>query len=63
MNNPDHISQSLEAIFFVKILEFFDADPVSGILDGKNSDPVSGMKKTRIRDPGKTSRIRNTARN
>jgi hypothetical protein len=28
---PDHISQSLETIFFVKILEFFDADPGPGI--------------------------------
>ena len=27
MNNPDHISESLETIFWVKILKFFDADP------------------------------------
>jgi hypothetical protein len=27
MNNPDHISESLETIFWVKILNFFDADP------------------------------------
>jgi hypothetical protein len=27
MNNPDHISESLEIIFPVKILKFFDADP------------------------------------
>jgi hypothetical protein len=27
MNNPDHISESLETIFWVKILEFFDAVP------------------------------------
>jgi hypothetical protein len=26
INNPDHISESLEIIFWVKILEFFDAD-------------------------------------
>jgi hypothetical protein len=26
-NNPDHISDSLETIFGVKILKFFDADP------------------------------------
>ncbi len=44
MNNPDHISESLEAIFWVKILKFFDADPGSGmekirIRDGKKSDP------------------------
>ncbi len=39
MNNPDHISESLETIFWVKILKFFDADPGSGDRDGKNSDP------------------------
>jgi hypothetical protein len=38
MNNPDHISESLETIFWVKILKFFDADP------------GSGMEKNRIRD-------------
>jgi hypothetical protein len=30
MNIPDHISESLETIFCVKILKFFDADPGSG---------------------------------
>jgi hypothetical protein len=40
MNNQDHISESLEKIFGVKILTFFDADPGwkkfgSGIWDGK----------------------------
>jgi hypothetical protein len=54
MNIPDHISESLETIFLVKILRFFDADqdPGSGIFltlyppirDGKNSDPVSGIQ-------------------
>jgi hypothetical protein len=44
MNNPDHISESLESIFWVKILKFFDADPGFGmekirIRDVKNSDP------------------------
>jgi hypothetical protein len=39
MNNPDHISESLQTIFRVKILKFFDADP------------GSGMEKIRIRDP------------
>ena len=38
MNNPDHISETLETIFWVKILKFFDADP------------GSGMEKNRIRD-------------
>jgi hypothetical protein len=45
MNNPDYISESLETIFWDKILKFFDAD--TGC---KNSDPGSGMEKIRIRD-------------
>jgi hypothetical protein len=40
MDDPDHISESLETIFWVKTLQFFDADPGSGI------------EKIRIRDPG-----------
>jgi hypothetical protein len=41
MNNPDHISESLENIFGVKTLKFFDASPGSGMVnirtrDGKN---------------------------
>jgi hypothetical protein len=47
MNNPDHISESLETMFWVKILKFFDADP-----GWKSSDPGSGMEKIRFRDPG-----------
>jgi hypothetical protein len=31
VNNPDHISESLETIFWVKIPKFFGADPGSGI--------------------------------
>jgi hypothetical protein len=31
MNNLDNFSESLETIFGVKILKFFDADPGSGI--------------------------------
>jgi hypothetical protein len=47
MNNPDHISESLETVFWVKILKFFDADPGSGmekirIRNGRNLDPGSG---------------------
>jgi hypothetical protein len=45
MNKPNHISKSLETIFWDKILKFFDADSGSameklgsGIWDGKNSD-------------------------
>jgi hypothetical protein len=52
-NNSDHISESLEAIFRIKILKFFIADPGSGmekirIRDRKNSDPGSGIN---IPDP------------
>jgi hypothetical protein len=48
MNKPDHVSESLETIFCVKILKFFDEDPEFGmekfrIQDGKNSDPGSGI--------------------
>jgi hypothetical protein len=31
MNNPDHICESIETIFWVKILKLFDADPRSGM--------------------------------
>jgi hypothetical protein len=53
MNNPDHISESLDIMLWVKILNFFDADTGSGmekiqIRNGKNSDP------------GQPSRICNT---
>jgi hypothetical protein len=40
MKSPDHMSESLETIFWVKILKFF------------GEDPGSGMEKIRIRDPG-----------
>ncbi len=53
MNNPDHISESLETIFWVKIFKFFDADPGSvmekiRIRDGKKLDPGSEIN---IPDP------------
>jgi hypothetical protein len=53
MNNPDHISESLETIFWVKILKFYDADPRwkkfgPGIRDGNDSDPGSWIN---ISDP------------
>jgi hypothetical protein len=38
MYNPNQISETLETIFGVKILKFFDADP--------------GWKKIRVQDPG-----------
>jgi hypothetical protein len=40
MNNPDHISETLETFFWVKILKFFD------------TDPRTWVGKVRIRDPG-----------
>jgi hypothetical protein len=40
MNIPDHISESLETIFWVKIVKFFDADA--------DVDPGSGN----LFDPG-----------
>jgi hypothetical protein len=52
MNNPDHISESLETIFWVNIPKVFDADPRSGIRDGKNSDPGSGIWDGKNSDPG-----------
>jgi hypothetical protein len=27
MSNPDHISEGIETVFWVKMLKFFDADP------------------------------------
>jgi hypothetical protein len=45
MNKPDHISESLDTIFWVKLLKFFDdPDPRSGNL----FDPGSGMENIRI---------------
>ncbi len=49
IDNPDHISESLETIFWVKKLKFFDAAP------------GSGMEKIRFRDKQLNTRIRNTA--
>jgi hypothetical protein len=48
INIPDHISESLETIFWVKKLKFFDADPGSEIF--LTLDPGSGMEKNRFRD-------------
>jgi hypothetical protein len=52
MNIPDHFSESLVTVFWVKIFKFFDADP--GIRD--LLDPGSGMKKfgsgIRYKHPG-----------
>ncbi len=45
MNNSDHRPESLETIFWVKMLKIFDADPVSGM-----KKFGSGMEKIRIWD-------------
>jgi hypothetical protein len=47
MNHPDHISESLETIFWVKILKLY-------------ADPGSGMEKIRIRDkhPGSATPLK-----
>jgi hypothetical protein len=62
MNNSDHISESLETIFWVKKLKFFDADPGSGWEKsgsemGKNPD--TRWEKIRILDkhPGSATLI------
>ncbi len=46
MNILDHISESLETIFWIKILKFFDADADPG--SDNLFDPGSGMEKIRI---------------
>jgi hypothetical protein len=50
MSNPDHISKSLETIFWVKIFQFFDADLGSGM-----EKLGSGKEKIRIRDKNRGS--------
>jgi hypothetical protein len=45
MKIPDHISESLETIFWVKILKFFDDPRIFLTLD-----PGFGMEKIQIRD-------------
>jgi hypothetical protein len=60
MNNPDHISESLETIFWVKILKFFDVDPgMEKILirDGKNSDPGRNTAKTPLSFKGRSIQV------
>jgi hypothetical protein len=38
VNNPNHISESLETVFWVKILKFLDADPGSGMENIRKGD-------------------------
>jgi hypothetical protein len=51
-NNPDHISESLETICWVKMLKFFVAD-----MGWKKLG--SGMEKIQIRNPGWNNSDRN----
>jgi hypothetical protein len=57
-NNADHLSASLETIFWVKILLFFDADSGSRIWDPESGSgmekigPGSGIKIPDIRNTG-----------
>jgi hypothetical protein len=46
MNIPDHNSESLETIFWAKILKFLDADAEIFL----TLDPGSGIERIRIRD-------------
>jgi hypothetical protein len=48
MNIPNHISDRIGTLFWVKILKFFDADADPG--SGNLFDPGSGMEKNS--DPG-----------
>jgi hypothetical protein len=59
MNNPDHISESLETIFWLTIFKFFDADLGSGMEKIRIQDPKSEMEKIRIRDkhPGSANTV------
>jgi hypothetical protein len=44
MKIPDHFSESLETIFGVKILKFFDADAAPYPGSGSLFDPGSGIR-------------------
>jgi len=50
MNIPDHITESLETVFGLKIHKFFDADADPGSGNFLTMDPGSGME-IRIPDP------------
>jgi hypothetical protein len=52
MENTDLISESLETIFLVNILKFFDVDLGSRIRDEKNLDPGAGIRDEKNLDPG-----------
>jgi hypothetical protein len=52
MNILNHISESLETIFWVKILLFFDADAYPNPGDGNLFDPGSWIRNGKYSDPG-----------
>jgi hypothetical protein len=57
MNHPDHISESLETFFWVKIFAVFYADPGSGMEKIGIRDPIwkkfgSGIRFGNNWDPG-----------
>jgi hypothetical protein len=60
MNNAAHISESIETIFWVKILKFFDADSGSGMEKFGTGNRDLGWKKfgseIRVKHPGFASR-------
>jgi hypothetical protein len=64
MNNPDHISDSQETIFWVRILKFFDVDPrwkkfSSGIRDKHpGSATLAAARNTYTVMPGRDCRGR-----
>jgi hypothetical protein len=63
MNNPDHISESLETFFRVKILTFIDAIREPGWKKfGSEIGTGSGMEKIRIQDkhPGSATLLFDT---
>jgi hypothetical protein len=43
MNIPDYFTESLKAVFWFKILKFFDADPEAGIRNVFDPGSVMGL--------------------
>jgi hypothetical protein len=55
MNNPDHISESLETVFWVTILKFVDADSECGM------EKIFGSG-IRDKHPGAATLVRDVSR-
>jgi hypothetical protein len=60
LNNPDNTSESLETFFWVKILNFFDVDPGSGMDKIWIRDPVWTKFGSGIRDKNPRSATMST---